>query len=203
MKVKVNEPLDIFLNEVIEPASKYFYSKGWTKWYGEEYSLPTERIIEVLAYANIPVQISADKLAYYVRNKFIPAPMRSGIKSTLGGTAGRYKAKVVSMIWYIYELNKRGIKNHDEIRKYLYSYFSSNGMPPKPVSDTPFVERLIYTHRLNKIPIHCVPEIVDFNLSVVLDKVENIPCKKVSYYYKNYAVLQNLFPSKNINLFHL
>ncbi len=188
---------------VIEPIYKLFragqnayYEAGLNRYQGDKYDLTTLQISNYFSFRTSPFNVDLRKLAYYTEHQMIPAPKRVGINSFLGGSIGKYKYKTSLMLWYIGELKKRGIKSQDELRLHIYNYFHTENLPPKPVSDTPFAERYIYTWRISKITPVLLPEFEDFN--IYMENEEPIPAKKATYYFEGKPFDQILFFERNL-----
>ena len=191
------------VDKTLKAIQNFGYEMNWNVDSSDDYYFEGKLLEEIFNSASWPFKVDLNKLSYYTRNHMIPAPKRIGITSKLGGSVGKYKVKVLTIIWYIRALNQRGIYNHDEIKNHIYTYFSDE-LPPKPVDDTPTEERIIYTLRLNKeIPFRLF-ELEDYNLNVVINEneVSVILCKKVTFYWnehKNEPISQKLIPMRNIS----
>ncbi len=159
----------------------------------EEYKLATKYIQEVFEHSQYEdeIPITMHKLVYYSAQKLLPPPKKFGMPQKLSGTKGLYKNKSILMLWYIYILKQRGL-NIEQMRLHMYNYFSRDELPPKPVDNTPFEERLIYTLRTNwTMPLR-VFEIEDATLEIESEdhEINLLPYKKI----KTFAYEQNFRP---------
>lgn len=192
IKEVVTDPIYKF----IRTGQNAYYEVGLNHYQGDNFDLTTTQISNYFTFRTSPFPVDLRKLAYFTEHEMIPAPKRVGINSFLGGSQGKYKYKTSLMLWYIGELKKRGIKSQDELRLHLYNYFHTDNLPPKPVYDTPFPERYIYTWRTSKITPVLLPEFEDLN--IFTDNGEPIPAKKATYYFEGKPFDQILFFERNL-----
>jgi len=183
--------------QAINSISRQIYEWGLTTDTSNRYDLPTSTVIDLINKSSWDIEVDKKKLIYYTRHNFITPPKKRGLTSALGGTVGHHKLKVPLMIWYLSQLYKRGFK-HDQIRLYVYNYFSDK-LPPKPVEDTPMEERILYNLRINNRLFITLPTIEDYTLYT--NKI-TLPCWKltlINYYKgKNEPFSRILIPKRNL-----
>ncbi len=188
-----------FLDKAIHKIQKQFEEFGLLKSSLEEYKLSTEQILEYTNINHFPVEVSKNKLSYYVQHQMIPAPKRVSIADKVSGSMGKYKVKTIFIIWYIAQLQERGIKSHDEIRKHIYNYFSEQ-LPPIPVTDTPLAERIVYAYRTNQRVIYIPPIIKEISIPLYSGKeIVEIPAVTLLHSYQDKPLSFNLVLKRNIS----
>ncbi len=189
-----------FLDKAIYKVQKQFEELELLKSSLEEYKLSTEQILEYMNVDHFPVEVTKNKLSYFVQHQMIPAPKRVSIADKVSGSMGKYKVKTIFIILYIALLQARGIKSHDEIRKHIYTYFSEK-LPPVPVADTPLVERIIYIYRTNQRAIYIPPVIKEISIQLYSGKeIVEIPAVTLLHSYQDKPLSYNLILNRNISL---